>query len=147
MKKHYLPLVLLIFTFISVKSQSVEIPKAIFSPTIDGIQEEIWNTVPAVPVEKPFMSESPTISAYWKGLWDDSCLYILVHVDDDDFFPAYESGGNDWEYDRVELYLDVNKDLPTDSGPGFYGSGVCLMGPTLFQDKEGNEASYEYGSF
>lgn len=106
-------------------------------PVIDGIEEELWDLVDPVAIEKDFNGESPTLTAYWKALWDSAHFYVLLSVEDDDHYPSWESGGNWWEFDQPEVYFDLNDELKDGLGasdaqghwqvqPGFTegGSGV-----------------------
>jgi uncharacterized protein YjdB len=53
-------------------------------------------------------------------VWDDAGLYILVVANDDFWFP-YTGTGNEYEYDKIELYFDTNYIL-TDGVGGQAGS-------------------------
>lgn len=80
-------------------------------PVIDGQIDELWENVTKYNVDKPFRTEVPTLgdegTTYWKMVWDDAGLYILVVANDDFWFP-YTGTGNEYEYDKVELYFDTN---------------------------------------
>jgi len=94
------------------------------APVIDGSDEDIWNNVSPVMIEKNFPEESPTITAYWKGMYDDTCLYVLVNVEDDNNCPFWRIGtGPNWDYDRAELYFDLNDILEDGQGPEMAYSG------------------------
>lgn len=78
---------------------------------IDGSEDDAWGNVDANSVDKNFQSETPTVTAYWKALWDNNFFYVLINVEDDDHWPAWKSGGNWYEYDQTEVYFDVNAEL------------------------------------
>jgi hypothetical protein len=44
---------------------------------------------------------------YWKALWDDSGMYIIIVANDDVWYP-YSGTGNAYEFDKIELYFDTN---------------------------------------
>ena len=95
-----------------------------FAPIIDGSEDDLWKNVLPVMIEKVFAAESPTVTAYWKGMFDDTCLYVLVNVEDDDNYPFWRAGtGPNWDYDRAELYLDLNDNLADGQGPDLANSG------------------------
>jgi hypothetical protein len=50
-------------------------------------------------------------------------------VEDDDHYPAWESGGNAWEYDKPEIYFDVNDVLNDAAGPATASSGHYQLSP------------------
>ena len=93
------------------------------APTIDGYDEIAWDIAPAIPIENAHQAEQPTVTAYWKAIWDYSALYILVSVEDDDHWPSWESGGSWFDYDQVEVYFDVNDVLEDGMGVGDPGTG------------------------
>ena len=84
------------------------------TPTIDGQIDDLWENVTKFNLDKKFRTEEPTFgdegTTYWKMLWDEAGLYILVVANDDAWFPFWALGGgaNGWEYDKVELYFDTN---------------------------------------
>ena len=96
-------------------------------PVIDGQIDELWANVTKNNVDKPFTTEVPSLgdegTTYFKMLWDDAGVYILVVANDDAWFPFWAPGGgaNGWEYDKVELYFDTNYIL-TDGAGGQGGS-------------------------
>lgn len=83
-------------------------------PVIDGVIDDLWADVTQHNNDKPFVNEVPTVgdegTTYWKALYDDAGMYILVVVNDDAWLPYWAPGGgaNGWEYDKIELYFDTN---------------------------------------
>jgi hypothetical protein len=83
-------------------------------PVIDGKIDNVWTSAVQYNIDKKFLSEKPTFgdvgTTYWKALWDDNGMYILIVANDDAWFPWWAPGGgfNGWEYDKVELYFDTN---------------------------------------
>jgi hypothetical protein len=147
---------LIIFTFfnsiILAQKKQATIYKTNETPTIDGIEDELWQLTQPEYLNKNFQGEAPTLNAYWKMLWDNENIYVLVNVDDDDHFPAWESGGNGWEYDKAELYFDVNEVLEDGNGPAFAISGHWQSAPNLQEDKYGEmqleqESTQQVGSY
>jgi uncharacterized protein YjdB len=101
-------------------------------PTIDGvISDGEWVAEDGTPanvynIDQPFQSEVPTLGeageTNWRALWSDDGVYVAVQVTDDEFLPGYIAGGNGYEYDKVEVYFDVNFLLEDGLGAGA-GSG------------------------
>lgn len=103
---------------VMAQTPSGVIKKATTAPKIDGTIETVWSTANVYNINKPFLSggvaDKPTLGAdgktTWKALWDAAGIYILVEVADDKFYPNYAvtPAGNNWEYDKPEIYFDVN---------------------------------------
>lgn len=89
------------------------IDKATTAPQIDGVIDELWADVPKNNIDKAYLTDVPTLgelgSTYWKALWDDNGIYILINVNDDVFAPGYKySAADNWRYDMIEVYFDAN---------------------------------------
>ncbi|MFO7656017.1 MAG: sugar-binding protein [Bacteroidales bacterium] len=113
----------IVFDAMAQNKENIQIPFTSTPPVLDGIIDDLWNMVPAVTIDKTFQSEVPTLEAYWKALWDNSALYVLVSVNDDDHWPSWVSGGSWFLFDQPELYLDVNDSLMDGVGPGAKSNG------------------------
>jgi hypothetical protein len=93
------------------------IKKAETTPVIDGQSEAAWDIAEKHSIDKNFQNEQPTIgNSTWQMLWSDGGLYLLLIIDDDDFYPHYVTGGNVWEFDNPEIYFDVNEVLEDGGG-------------------------------
>ena len=125
MKRIYLYLFIICMAHYSVAQGKVNVlvPHTQTVPEIDGVIDVVWDDVPAVPIENDFKEELPTVTAYWKALWDNDALYVLISVEDDDHWPSWKSGGSWYEYDQPEVYLDINDILNDGVGPGGKGNG------------------------
>jgi len=74
------------------------------TPVIDGVIDSIWNSTPAMQVNRYQMAwQGATGTA--KALWDESNLYVLVQVNDDQLNKA---NANAWEQDSIEVFVDEN---------------------------------------
>jgi hypothetical protein len=102
--------------------------------------------VEPVPIERNFQAESPTVTAYWKALWDEVAIYVLVYVEDDDHYPAWESGGSWYEYDQVELYFDVNDELKDGLGASS-SQGHYQVQPNFEEGGSGNPKESDVTDF
>lgn len=91
--------------------------------TVDGIiNETIWNSAVQNNIAKNFGSETfdnnLDLSAYWKALYNDSGIYVLVNVFKDDVHYTSGTYGQAWEKDKIEVYFDMNTDdLKDGKGP------------------------------
>jgi len=119
--------------------QGLSQPAAILpqgTAVVDGIVEEEWDLVEDIFLETDLLGSSPAaedFSAYWKGFWDESNLYVLFVVEDStptaynpieldlsnlETFKIPVSflhyivqnidriTSNFWEYDVAQIYID-----------------------------------------
>ncbi|HPR31890.1 MAG TPA: sugar-binding protein [Prolixibacteraceae bacterium] len=91
---------------------------------IDGFLDEAWDAVAEVAIELPFREEVPTVTSWWKALYDEDYCYVVVNViDEGNHWPSWESGGNSWEYDKPEVYWDMNEVIADAVGVSVASSG------------------------
>jgi hypothetical protein len=131
-------------TGLQAQKVNVDVFKYSFvTPVIDGVEEEAWDAVDPVKFTLMLGTEVATVTAYWKALCDCDNIYVLISVEDDDHYPAWESGGNAWEYDKPEIYFDVNDTLVDGLGPATASSGHYQFSPGFDQDgyREMHEAT------
>ena len=120
-------LISMFVAMVSAQKPEATIVKTNVIPLIDGEIDDVWDNANVYPIDKPFQEEEPTVfNSTWQALWSDDLdpdiagVYILILVDDDEYFPFYdpEGGANSWEYDKIEIYFDCNTgDLDDDGGP------------------------------
>ncbi len=112
------------------------INKASVNPVIDGKIDEVWAEADAENyIDRNAIDQVPTLGesgeTIWKGLWTQEGVYVLLSVTDDDFHPYYEvEGSNSWQYDKPELYFDVNFNLKDEGGPST-GQGHYQVAPAF----------------
>lgn len=105
---------LLVCAYSFAQKPRAAIDKATTAPTIDGVIDELWAAVPANNIDRAYLTDVPTLgepgTTYWKALWDDKGIYLLINVNDDVFAPlyVYSTTGDNWRYDMIEVYFDVN---------------------------------------
>lgn len=132
MKKLF-TLLLSVFLYAVVMAQpEATIKKTDVAPTIDGYVDDVWETVDPIAIDVPFKTETPTVGdSWWKALWDDSGIYLLVYIDDDVFVPAYmgDVPANSWNYDKLEIYFDCNY-VKKDGKGATNGEGHYQIAPT-----------------
>jgi hypothetical protein len=88
------------------------------APVIDGIRDPVWDFTETHEINRHYKYEYPSLDlATWQAAWNDTSIFILVTVEDDDFYPDWESGDAQWMSDKVEIYLDVNDFLGDGGGP------------------------------
>jgi hypothetical protein len=131
MRKVYIMFFALLFVAGATFAQkvNVDVARTAAPPVIDGVEEEAWDAVDPVPFTLMLGTEVATVTAYWKALWDADNIYVLINVEDDDHYPAWVSGGNAWEYDKPEIYFDVNDALNDAAGPATPSSGHYQLSP------------------
>ncbi len=90
------------------------------APVIDGTIEALWNnyapySLDQVPVG--VISGPADASAVFRTMWDDTHLYIMVEVTDD---VLRDEGGNQWDDDGVEIFIDMGNTKNATYGAGDY---------------------------
>ncbi|HEY3370511.1 MAG TPA: Ig-like domain-containing protein [Prolixibacteraceae bacterium] len=120
MKKTFLLVISFCFTaflfcnMVAAQAPTGVIAKATATPQIDGVVDAVWANATVYNIDKRLKTELPTLGTSgqttWQALWDNNGVYILLKVTDDVFYPNYAvtPAGNNWEYDKPEIYFDVN---------------------------------------
>jgi hypothetical protein len=121
MKKIYSLMIALLFVG-SIFAQE-KISKTGTAPEMDGYPDDVWETAKAYPIDKPFLKETPSVTATWQALYDDENFYVIVTVEDENHWPGWEIPGDNWLYDKPEVYWDVNEVLDDGVGAGKAGTG------------------------
>ena len=107
------------------------------APVIDGYIDACWNDIDIYYIEKPSLWNTgyPTIDiATWQAAWNDTAIFVLVTVDEDDHCDQWCSGATEWESDRPELYFDVNVgNLDDGDGPANWPNGHYQVAPGWIQ--------------
>lgn len=142
----------LIFTFFAalltsfmVKSQpqaDLTIYKGTDIAEINGYEDdEVWSKVTPIMITNKFDNEEPTVDgSYFKMFYTDEYIYVLVDVTDDVHYPVWvaEDLKQEYLYDKVEVYFDVNDVLKDGKGPayinGHMDAGHYQMAPYLNED-------------
>lgn len=156
MKKFFtLLLGVLMVTAAMAQKPEGEFTKATVAPEIDGVVDEVWSTATVYPIDKNFGTETPSLGesgeTTWQGLWvENEGVYILLHVADDEWYPAYMvEGSNDWEYDKPEIYFDVNFNLEDGLGASANEGHIQVAPPAIEGSIDGtpttnNEVVYSF---
>ncbi len=137
--------------FAQLERPTAVIKKAEVKPVIDGVFDEVWATTDSLAIDRPYdtANGAPTLGeageTYWKALWDEDGYYLIIKVTDDNYWPNYlhPGGGNAWEYDKPEIYFDVNFVLEDGAGPSASGSGHHQMAPDMTAAKENGQLNTE----
>ena len=142
MKRKIFTLVLSVFICSMAMSQGKTgvIKKASVAPVIDGIIDAVWAEANVYNIAVPFKTETPTLGTVgqttWQALWTEAGIYILVKVKDDVWMPSY--AGTDtaasWNYDKIEIYFDVNA-VKQDGGGASGGKGHYQFAPVPRKDR------------
>jgi hypothetical protein len=86
-------------------------------PVIDGQTDSVWIAAADVPINRVILGgrkSDADFSGSFRMLWDENALYLLIRIRDD---VACDSGGQGFERDGVEFYIDADNDKPD-----FYGN-------------------------
>lgn len=111
-----------LFAIGAMAQKTATIYQASVDPVIDGEVDEVWaEAIDIYNIDVATQDGAPTLGepgeTTWQALWTYDGIYVLVRVEDDFFYPYYIDGVNSWEYDKVELYFDVNYELEDGIGP------------------------------
>lgn len=128
-----------VFAAFAQKPEGV-IKKATVAPVIDGEIDEVWEDANVYNIDKNFQAELPTLGepgqTTWKALYNEDGFFLLLQVTDDAYYPNYVAGGgNAWEFDKPEVYFDVNY-IKEDGVGGGGGNGHYQYAPDLTAAKE-----------
>jgi len=133
-------LIIAVLTGLSASAQDAvfkKLPDGL-APVVDGVEDTLWFCVDKHYIEQFFIGEYPTIDiATWQAVWNDTAIFVLVSVEEDDFYPHYESGLPDWMSDKPQLYFDVNDVLDDAMGPAMQESGHYEVSPYFIEDGNG----------
>lgn len=123
MRKFFTFLLCVVFvsTLTAQEEREAWTEKASVAPIIGGEIDEVWAEAEANNIDLIYQAanglENPTVGeegeTYWKGLWTDAGVYLLVYVADDDYYPYYERAdqsrtGNAHAFDNIEIFFDCN---------------------------------------
>ncbi|MFB0554167.1 MAG: sugar-binding protein [Phycisphaerae bacterium] len=103
-----------------VPAQDVVIPSPGAMPVLDGRIDEVWSfsteqTMENTTADNP--PSSPTdCSGAWRALWNWEALYVLVQVTDESLTNDSGGGGNKWNDDSVEIYVDGDNSKASSMG-------------------------------
>lgn len=105
---------------------SAQIQRAGVPPVIDGVgNDAVWAAATAHGtddfVELPgedVLDGDGDIQITWKALWDDTNLYVLIDVIDDELV---NEDSCDWNDDSVEIYIDAQDTDEPEYNPGTVG--------------------------
>jgi hypothetical protein len=93
------------------------------APVIDGKgNDKIWTKVTAINIDRAFGKDSASYySATWKAFWNDTSIFVLVELEDNNFWPSWKSKQPDWASDKVEVYFNANGKNPDKPGASTAG--------------------------
>ncbi len=125
---------------LAMAQPSAVFTKATVAPKIDGVAEVLWNTTTVYNIDLPYTGTNPTVGGEgetsFQAMWNAEGIYLLIRVGDDVFYPNYAvtPAGNNWEYDKPEIYFDVNYLLKDGLGVSA-GKGHYQVAPAFTKDK------------
>jgi len=123
----------------SVRPEAVIAKAFDVQPVIDGVIDDVWVPIVKHNVTLPYQIEIPTFGnegdTYWKALWDDAGIYIIVVCSDNVWHPWFGNTDGNHKYDHVELYFDTNKNLADGNGGHDNTNGNRQIAPDQFEGK------------
>ena len=139
MRKIYLILIALsLVVAVTAQKANVDIKMGTISDIDAFADEAIWDAIDPTYLEKNFGTEEPTVTAWFKACYDEDNFYLFFSVEDDEHLPSWMSGeANHWEWDKPEVYFDVNEVLNDGLGAKNAGDGHHQYAPPF------EEANYD----
>ena len=90
-----------------MSSDTLLVPRASYSPQIDGEMDEIWYNVARTPNFTYVQGTEPAdwldLFFWFRLMWDGNYFYMFVNVFDDEI---NTNNSNVWERDGFEIYFD-----------------------------------------
>jgi hypothetical protein len=106
--------------YVQGKSVDFVIPSVSPAPVIDGKVDTVWATATVLPLKTKIDGTDPTgpadCSGQFRALYDATCLYVLVDINDSSLRNDSTSAYLD---DSAEIYIDGDN---TKKGPGLTGN-------------------------
>lgn len=158
MKKQVLLFTAIIFSMAAWGQTRIELAKTAMPPAIDGVIDAVWSNADTVGIWNIFPDNSPTVTATWRGLWNEDALYVLVDVEDDVVLPFSshpEGDTKEFKYDKIEMYFDINDTLIDGQGPNsaaadewaLHSNGHTQSAPSTDAALYGMENTFEAADF
>jgi len=94
---------------------TVYLPQTITAPTIDGLPDLEWITIPKNQIDQPYngiLRDSTDLSGSWKAMWDYENIYLYFVIYDDSLYNLGSGASKFWIHDCAEIFFDMlnNKD-------------------------------------
>jgi len=124
------------------------IVKATKSPRIDGTEEDLWSAAKQYKLDNVIyspISSDEDFSAYYKAMWDEKNLYMLVDVTDDEL--TNDSGSAQWyQDDCIEVFIDADnsKSDKYDENDYQYHFDWDKSNPKMDEDEHGKTDNVEF---
>ncbi|MFL5728886.1 MAG: sugar-binding protein [Cytophagaceae bacterium] len=101
------------------------------APVIDGTIDASWSSYTPFTLAQGFNS-APDLAANYKIRYDATNLYLLVDVTDEN---VQNDGGNNWDNDGVEVFIDYGNDKSGGYGANDYQFGFVVSNATVNEYK------------
>ncbi len=128
------------------KASPADIKKASKPPVIDGTEEDTWSDARMYKLENVIyspISSDEDFSAYYKAMWDQDNLYLLVDVRDD----VLKNDSEDfYQDDAIEVFIDADnsKSGSYDENDSQYHFDWDKTNPSMGQFQHGDTADIEF---
>ncbi|MBK8805700.1 MAG: Ig-like domain-containing protein [Bacteroidales bacterium] len=117
-------------TDVIVVSESPFVPFTYNSITVDGVKDSDYDANNSISNYVVNPTNATDLSATWSAVWDNAKLYVFIEVADDNLS---NDGGNWWENDGIEIFIDGNNSKKTaydkvnDFQWGFLWNGTAVQ--------------------
>lgn len=131
------------------------VTKIVGAPTIDGTVDAMWETIPAVDLMTENQTADATFNAAsFKLAWNDTALFVLVQVSDDELLSTFYWGKNpawdSWGCDGAQMYISGNASNSTINWGAQYSSDrsypTFVPGGTKYSGTYGISNELPFGS-
>jgi hypothetical protein len=116
------------------------------APTIGGVVDAVWASYDTYNLDKAGGGiTAPDLDGTFKVMYDATYLYVLVDVTDDD---RQNDGGNPWENDGPEIFIDIGNDKAGAYGANDYQYNFLWNSTTPIEHKRsafGSLTGVSYG--
>ncbi|MFN3404255.1 MAG: sugar-binding protein [Cytophagaceae bacterium] len=118
------------------------------APVIDGTPDALWNSFPSysltrTPVGPANITGPADLSATYKMTYDANNLYVLVDVNDEDL---RNDGGDPWDNDGVELFIDKGNDKNPTYGANDFQFAFVYNNTSVVEYKHNATAGVTYAN-
>ncbi len=130
------------------KAGPADIKKASKPPVVDATEDGLWSDARKYKLENVIyspISSDKDFSAYYKAMWDENNLYVLVDVTDDDL--TNDSGSDQWYMDDcIEVFIDADnsKSDSFDENDYQFHFDWDKSNPTMDEDEHGKKDNVEF---
>jgi hypothetical protein len=104
-------------------------------PVIDGVIDALWSNYSIdtlAKISEGSITGPADLTASYQVSYDSTNLYVLVNITDNILL---NSGGNNWENDEVELFIDIGNEKAGAYGPSDFAYNFVYNNSTVYENQ------------